>query len=120
MTSKVYDTLRFLALVVLPAAGGLYFGVAELWGLPYATQVVGTLAVVDTFLGLVVKRSSTVYLRQNEIAPVIATMKLYTDVDGVPTGRVKVPGDAFDGVMFEDGKLVNMRVKRVVDPNPRA
>lgn len=115
MTSKVYDAIRFMALVALPGLGALYFGVAQIWGLPYAEEVVGTITVVDTFLGLVVKKSSTEYLKQNELAPVISSMKLYTDLDGVPTGRVKIPGNAFDGVMFEDGKLVSLRVKREVE-----
>jgi len=115
MTSKTYDRFKFVALVVLPALGALYFGVAQVWGLPYAEQVVGTITVLDTFLGILIKTQSTTYLRQNEIAPVISNMKLYTDLDGTPTGRFKIPGDAFDGVMFEDGKLVSLRVKREIE-----
>lgn len=115
MTSKAYDIFKFVALVLLPGAGALYFGIAEIWGLPYAAQVVGTITVVDTFLGLAIKRSSTVHRRENDLAPVISTMKLYTDHDGVPTGRFKIPANAFDGVMFEDGKLVSLRVKREIE-----
>lgn len=49
--NKAYDLIKFMALVLLPGIGALYFGVAAIWGLPYAEEVVGTIVVVDTFLG---------------------------------------------------------------------
>jgi hypothetical protein len=51
MSDALYEKLRFLAVILLPALGALYFGVAQIWGLPKAEEVVGTLVVVDTFLG---------------------------------------------------------------------
>ncbi len=51
MSDKVYDTLRYIALVVLPAAGTLYFALSGIWDLPYGEQVVGTITAVDAFLG---------------------------------------------------------------------
>lgn len=51
LNNKAYDLVKFLALVLLPGLGALYFGVAAIWGLPYAEEVVGTIVVVDTFLG---------------------------------------------------------------------
>lgn len=115
MTSKVYDTLRFFALVLLPGSGALYVGLAELWSLPYAAQIAGTIAAVDTFLGLALKKSSSNYQDQISNAPVVGNLKVYTDLDGVPTGRMGLPGGAFDGVIFEDQKLVTLRVKREVE-----
>jgi hypothetical protein len=61
ITGKIYDVLKFLALVVLPALGTLYFTLAGLWGLPAAEQVVGTIVAVDTFLGVVLQISSSAY-----------------------------------------------------------
>lgn len=115
MTSKAYDRFKFLALVILPGLGALYFGVAEIWGLPYATQVVGTLTVLDTFLGLLVKRASTIHQRQDDIAPVIADLNLLTDFDGVPTGKFRLRDDAFNGITFEDGQLVSFRIRKRVE-----
>lgn len=57
----VYDFLRNLAQIYLPAAGTLYFGLSGIWNLPYADQVVGTVVAVDTFLGVVLKLSSIGY-----------------------------------------------------------
>ena len=53
MSNKVYDVLKWIALVLLPALGALYFGLANIWGLPYAEEIVGTVSVIDTFLGAI-------------------------------------------------------------------
>lgn len=60
-SNKVYDRLKFVSLVVLPALGSLYFGLAQLLGLPYGLEVVGVLALVDTFVGTVLGFSTKQY-----------------------------------------------------------
>ena len=64
MSNKVYDILKFIAQIVLPAIGTLYFGLAQIWGLPYGEEVVGTIAVVDTFLGAILGISTSNYNKQ--------------------------------------------------------
>ena len=61
MSNKLYDILKWIALVLLPALGTAYFGIAQIWGLPYAEQVVGTITVIDTFLGVILGISSKQY-----------------------------------------------------------
>lgn len=61
MNKKLYDMLKIWAQIVLPAIGALYFALAKIWGLPFATEVVGTLAAIDTFLGTLLKISSISY-----------------------------------------------------------
>jgi hypothetical protein len=58
---SLYDPLKFVTQIVLPALGTLYFALAGIWGLPSAEQVVGTIVAVDTFLGVVLQLSSTAY-----------------------------------------------------------
>jgi hypothetical protein len=60
-SNKAYDTLKWVALVCLPGVGVLYFGLAEIWNLPYAVQVMGTTAALDTFLGTVLGISNHRY-----------------------------------------------------------
>ncbi len=64
MCDKVYDVLKWIAMVVLPALGTLYFALAGIWKLPYAEQVVGTVTAVDTFLGVMLGVSSIHYKKQ--------------------------------------------------------
>ena len=65
MSSKVYDTLKWIALVVLPAIATLYVTLAGIWNLPNGEQVVGTIAAVETFLGAVLQISSAQYKKTN-------------------------------------------------------
>jgi len=58
MTNRTYDILKYIAQIVLPALGTLYFALSGIWGLPYGEQIVGTLAALDAFLGAVLKLSS--------------------------------------------------------------
>ena len=68
MSSKVYDVLKFIAVIVLPAAGALYFALSEIWGLPYGEQIVGTITAIDTFLGAVLMIDSAKYNKNVEAA----------------------------------------------------
>lgn len=64
MSNKLYDVLKFIAQVVLPALGTLYFALAGIWGFPYGEQIVGTITAVDTFLGVLLGISSAQYNRE--------------------------------------------------------
>lgn len=59
--NKVYDILKWIALVALPAIGTLYFALASIWGLPYGEQIVGTITAIDAFLGALLGISSIQY-----------------------------------------------------------
>lgn len=61
MSNKTYDLWKWIAQILLPALGALYFALSKIWGFPYATEVVGTLAAVDTFLGALLGISSANY-----------------------------------------------------------
>lgn len=61
MTNKIYDVLKYIALIVLPAIGTLYFAVAGIWGSPYGEQVVGTITAIDTCLGALLGLSAYKY-----------------------------------------------------------
>nr|DAI11795.1 MAG TPA: holin [Caudoviricetes sp.] len=61
LSDKTYDTLKWIAMYLLPAAGTLYFALAGIWGLPYGEQIVGTITAVDTFLGVLLGISTVQY-----------------------------------------------------------
>lgn len=60
-SNKVYDILKWIAQYVLPGLATLYFGVANIWGLPHVGEVVGTITAIDTFLGVILGISSSQY-----------------------------------------------------------
>ena len=69
MSNKVYDVLKFIAQILLPAIGTLYFALAKIWGLPYAAEIVGTISAVDAFLGALLGISTMQYNKQAELQP---------------------------------------------------
>ena len=69
MSNKVYDVLKYIALILLPALGTLYFALAKIWGFPYAAEIVGTISAVDAFLGALLKISTDNYNKENAEEP---------------------------------------------------
>lgn len=66
MNNKLYDALKWIALYLLPSLGTLYFALAGIWNLPYGEQIVGTITAVDTFLGVILGISKTMYNEESE------------------------------------------------------
>ena len=64
MSNKVYDILKFIAQIVLPALGTLYFALSSIWGFPYGEQIVGTVTAADAFLGALLGISSVSYRKE--------------------------------------------------------
>lgn len=66
MNNKLYDVLKWIAMVVLPAIGTLYFALAGIWGFPYGEEIVGTITAVDTCLGVILGISNAQYKKKAE------------------------------------------------------
>lgn len=64
MSDNTYNILKFLAQIIIPALGTLYFALAKIWGLPYGTEIVGTVAALDTFLGACLGISTSQYNKE--------------------------------------------------------
>ena len=65
MSNKMYDVLKWIAMVVLPAIATLYFALAGIWGFPYGEEIVGTITAIDAFLGAVLGISSAQYNKKS-------------------------------------------------------
>lgn len=63
--NSTYDILSWIAQILLPALGTLYFALASIWHLPYGEQIVGTITAIDAFLGALLGISSVQYERRN-------------------------------------------------------
>jgi hypothetical protein len=62
---KVYNILKWIALIVLPALGTLYFSLSKIWGFPLGVEIVGTISAIDTFLGALLGISTAQYNKVN-------------------------------------------------------
>lgn len=61
MSNKIYNVLKWIAMIVLPALATLYLGLSNVWGLPYGEEVSTTITLVNTFLGTVLMISTSQY-----------------------------------------------------------
>lgn len=61
LNDKVYDALKWLVMIVLPALTTAYVGLAAIWGFPCAEEVSKTSAVVCTLLGALLGISTAEY-----------------------------------------------------------
>lgn len=65
-SNKVYDILKWVALVLLPALAVLYGALAKVWNFPYPSEIVYTITAIDTFLGAVLGISNINYNNRKE------------------------------------------------------
>ena len=89
LNDRTYNILKKIALIWLPALSTCYFALATIWGLPYAEQIVGTLAAIDTFLGAILGLSKSAYQGDG-------TISVGANEDGVPQWSLKMNIDAND------------------------
>lgn len=61
MSNETYDALKFITQIVLPALGALYFALDQIWKLGYGEEIVGTLVAIVTFLGVLLRSSTSRY-----------------------------------------------------------
>lgn len=75
LSNKVYDTLKWIAQILLPGLGTLYFAISGIWGLPYCEQVVGTLSAITVFISMLLGLSAAKYPGDGTIKMQGATYK---------------------------------------------
>lgn len=64
LSDKVYDVLKWVALVALNAIGVLYKTIATIWGLPYGDEVCNTCAAIALCLGVLLGVSTAQYYKE--------------------------------------------------------
>jgi len=63
LPDKVYDVLKWITMIVIPALATAYVGLAAVWGWPFADEVAKTAAVICTLLGALLGISTAQYNR---------------------------------------------------------
>ena len=63
LSNKLYDVLKWITMIVLPALATAYTGLAAVWGWPYSGEIAKTVAVVCTLLGALLGISTAEYNR---------------------------------------------------------
>lgn len=61
MKNEVYDVLKWVAMLLLPALATLVATVGSIWGLPYADQISQTIVAANAALAMVLGISTINY-----------------------------------------------------------
>lgn len=65
MSNKVYDVLKWVALIALDAFGLFYSTISSIWGFPYGDEVLATCAALALLIGTLIGVSSAQYKKSN-------------------------------------------------------
>ena len=66
LKDKIYDALKWIVLVVIPAMTTAYVGLSVVWGWPYSDKIAKTSAIVCTLLGAILGISTIQYNKDNQ------------------------------------------------------
>lgn len=96
LNDKLYNVLKWLVLVAIPATSAAYFGLAPYWGWALVEQVCGTLAILATFLGTLIGISNASYYKSDSSNSGVLNVKedeeegtgLYLDLKQDPASLV--------------------------------
>lgn len=61
---EIYDVLKWVVLVVIPALTTAYVALAGIWNWPYAAEVAKTSAAICTLLGAILGISTVQYNKE--------------------------------------------------------
>lgn len=61
MSNRVFDLLKWIAILFLPALATLVSVVFKIWNLPYGPEISATITAVATFLGAILGVSHIQY-----------------------------------------------------------
>lgn len=61
LNDKTYNILKWVALIALDAIGVAYQSLADVWALPYGTEVMKTCSIISVLIGALIGVSSYNY-----------------------------------------------------------
>lgn len=61
LNDKVYNVLKWLALVAIDAVGLFYKTIAVIWSLPYGDQIMATCTALSVLIGTLIGVSTIAY-----------------------------------------------------------
>lgn len=66
LPDKVYNILKWIAILVLPAIATFIISIFGIWNIPYGEAISGTIMAVDTLIGAIIGISNANYKKNKE------------------------------------------------------
>jgi len=105
---KIYDKVKFLVLILLPAFSTFYFTFGNIWGFPEVEKVIGSVTAAELFLGAVIGLSARNYNRSDAKYDGMAVVQM--DAGGVKGVDMVLNGNP--EVALEYGDEFRLKVVR--------
>jgi uncharacterized membrane protein YfcA len=67
LSNRIYDALKWVALICIPALATFYVALSGVWGWPYADEVAKTATAVCTLIGALIGISTASYYKDGKI-----------------------------------------------------
>lgn len=108
LSNKVYDVLKWVCVIFLPAFGSFYLGLGAIWEeIPDTERVVATVVLLETTLGLLLGVTNVQYARNTDR---FAGTIVYEGIDGPDPKVALVPKDEWKA--YQDRDQVSFKIKR--------
>ena len=66
LNDRLYNILKWLCMIVLPAAATFYAALAAVWALPYSREIVTTVTAAAAFIGALLGISTAEYRKEEQ------------------------------------------------------
>ena len=66
LPDKVYNWLKWICLICLPALSVLYFTLSKIWELPYGAEIPATINAIAVFIGALIGISQITINKENQ------------------------------------------------------
>ena len=66
LKDSLYDLLKWVALICLPAMAVFYFTIAKIWGLPYEAEIPATINAIAVLIGALIGISNKNYNKEEQ------------------------------------------------------
>lgn len=67
LPNKVYDILKWVCIIMLPASAVLVQAICKIWNLPFGTEIATTITAIATFLGALLMISNANYQKELDV-----------------------------------------------------
>ena len=67
LPDKVYNILKWVCLICLPAISVFYFAIAKIWNLPYESEIPATINAVAVLIGSLIGISQITINKENNM-----------------------------------------------------
>lgn len=114
MSNKTYDTLKWVAQILLPALAVFYLALGGFWDfVPEPEKVAGTIMAVDALLGVLLGISGKQYQAVQEVrqeAESVGTVYVATNPDGTPDPHLEFKDvESMMGLAERDQIVLNVK-----------